>query len=61
MPGKPGGSGGGVTITGEPLPPGSIYTIGSDPTDRKLAMFLLQTQVNPAAGESSLWGISRQS
>jgi ATP-dependent Lon protease len=43
-------TGGGVTITGDPLPPGSIYTIGSDPTDRKLAMFLLQTQVNPGSG-----------
>jgi len=43
-------SGGGVLISGEPLPSGSVYTIGSDPSDRKLALFLLQTQVNPGSG-----------
>ena len=43
-------SGGGVLISGEPLPPGSVYTVGSDPTDRKLALFLIQTQINPGSG-----------
>lgn len=43
-------SGGGLIITGESLPPGSVYTIGTDPTERKLAMFLVQTQVNSGSG-----------
>jgi ATP-dependent Lon protease len=43
-------SGGGLLITGDPLPAGSVYTIGSDPSDRKLALFLIQTQVNPGSG-----------
>jgi ATP-dependent Lon protease len=43
-------SGGGLLITGDPLPVGSVYTIGSDPSDRKLALFLIQTQVNPGSG-----------
>lgn len=43
-------SGGGVMITGQPLPPGSVYTIGMDTTDRKLALYLIQTQVNPGSG-----------
>jgi ATP-dependent Lon protease len=43
-------SGGGQLISGEALPPGSIYTVGSDPTDRRLALFLIQTQVNPGSG-----------
>ncbi len=43
-------SGGGAIITGETLPPGSVYTIGTDPTERKLALFLLQTQLNPGSG-----------
>lgn len=43
-------SGGGLLITGDPLPPGSIYTIGADPAERKLALFLIQTQVNPGSG-----------
>jgi len=43
-------SGGGTMITGEPLPPGSVYTIGFDPSDHKMAMFLIQTQVNPGSG-----------
>ena len=43
-------SGGGKIISGDPLPPGSVYTIGSDPTDRKLALLLIQTQVNPGSG-----------
>jgi len=43
-------SGGGVMITGQPLPAGSVYTIGMDSTDRKLALYLIQTQVNPGSG-----------
>ncbi|MDQ2787366.1 MAG: protease Lon-related BREX system protein BrxL [Chloroflexota bacterium] len=43
-------SGGGLLITGDPLPPGSIYTVGADPAERKLALFLIQTQVNPGSG-----------
>jgi ATP-dependent Lon protease len=43
-------AGGGAIITGESLLPGSIYTIGADPSDRKLALFLIQTQVNPGSG-----------
>ena len=43
-------SGGGLLITGDPLPAGSVYTIGSDLADRKLALFLIQTQVNPGSG-----------
>jgi ATP-dependent Lon protease len=43
-------SGGGVIITGETLPAGSVYTVGTDPTERKLALFLIQTQVNAGSG-----------
>lgn len=43
-------SGGGLIITGESLPPGSVYTVGTDPSDRKLALFLIQTQVNSGTG-----------
>ena len=46
-------SGGGMLITGQPLPAGSAYTLGSDrsdPSARKLALFLIQTQVNPGSG-----------
>jgi ATP-dependent Lon protease len=46
-------SGGGMLITGESLPAGSAYTLGSDRSDpaaRKLALFLIQTQVNPGSG-----------
>lgn len=43
-------SGGGLIITGESLPPGSVYTVGTDPAERKLALFLIQTQVNPGSG-----------
>jgi ATP-dependent Lon protease len=42
--------GGGNIITEGALPPGSIYTIGSDATDNRLAMFLLQTQMNRGSG-----------
>jgi len=40
---------GGIIAEGG-LPPGSIYTIGSDATDNRLAMFLLQTQMNRGSG-----------
>jgi ATP-dependent Lon protease len=46
-------SGGGLVISGEALPPGSVYTIGLDASERgarKLALFLVQTQVNPGSG-----------
>ncbi len=46
-------SGGGLIISGEPLPAGSAYTVGLDLSDRaarKLALFLIQTQVNPGSG-----------
>ena len=46
-------SGGGLLISGETLPPGSVYTVGidtSDRTARKLALFLIQTRVNPGSG-----------
>lgn len=43
-------SGGGLLITGEELPPGSVYTIGSDPGEARLALFLIQTQINPGSG-----------
>jgi ATP-dependent Lon protease len=42
--------GGGTLIAEEGLPPGSIYTIGSDVTDRRLALFLIQTQMNRGSG-----------
>jgi ATP-dependent Lon protease len=42
--------GGGTIIAEGSLPPGSIYTIGSDATDNRLAMFLLQTQMNRGSG-----------
>jgi ATP-dependent Lon protease len=46
-------AGGSLVISGEALPPGSVYTIGLDASERgarKLALFLLQTQVNPGSG-----------
>jgi ATP-dependent Lon protease len=43
-------TGGGLLITGEELLPGSVYTIGSDPTEGRLALFLIQTQVNAGSG-----------
>lgn len=43
-------SGEGGMIIAESMPPGSTYTIGWDATDRKLALFLLQTQANPGSG-----------
>jgi len=32
------------------LPPGSVYTIGTDAADRRLALFLIQTQTNRGSG-----------
>lgn len=42
--------GGGTIITEASLPPGSIYTIGSDASENRLALFLLQTQMNRGSG-----------
>lgn len=42
--------GGGSLISEGTLAPGSIYTIGTDATDNRLALFLLQAQVNPGSG-----------
>jgi ATP-dependent Lon protease len=43
-------AGGGVLITGEPLPAGSAYTLGTDPSEHKLAFLLIQTQANAGSG-----------
>lgn len=43
-------SGGGTVIAEGSLPPGSVYTIGTDVADRRLALFLLQSQMNPGSG-----------
>jgi ATP-dependent Lon protease len=43
-------SGGGSIIVEGSLPPGSVYTIGTDVTDRRLALFLIQTQTNRGSG-----------
>ncbi|MGO8992325.1 MAG: BREX system Lon protease-like protein BrxL, partial [Polyangiaceae bacterium] len=42
--------GSGKIIAEGGLPPGSIYTIGTDALDNRLAMFLLQTQMNRGSG-----------
>ncbi len=42
--------GGGTIIAEGSLPPGSIYTVGTDATDSRLALFLLQTQMNRGSG-----------
>jgi ATP-dependent Lon protease len=42
--------GGGALIAEGGLPPGSVYTIGSDFSDNRLALFLLQTQMNRGSG-----------
>ncbi|MBM3880207.1 MAG: protease Lon-related BREX system protein BrxL [Verrucomicrobia bacterium] len=42
--------GGGSLISEGTLAPGSIYTIGTDANDNRLALFLLQAQVNPGSG-----------
>lgn len=42
---------GGATIIAEGgLPPGSVYTIGTDAADNRLALFLLQAQMNRGSG-----------
>lgn len=43
-------TGGGVLIASEQLPPGSVYTIGTDPADDRLALYLIQAQANPGSG-----------
>ena len=40
----------GTVIAEGSLPPGSVYTIGTDAEDRRLALFLLQAQMNPGSG-----------
>jgi ATP-dependent Lon protease len=42
--------GGGSLISEGALAPGSIYTIGTDASDNRLALFLLQAQANPGSG-----------
>ncbi len=42
--------GGDTLISDVEQPPGSVYTIGTDPTDGRLAMFLLQCQINRGSG-----------
>ena len=42
--------GGGTLIAEGNLPPGSVYTIGIDFGDSRLAFFLIQTQMNPGSG-----------
>ena len=42
--------GGGTVIAEGNLPPGSVYTIGTDIVDRRLALFLIQSQMNPGSG-----------
>jgi len=43
-------SGGGALIAEGGLPPGSVYTIGTDVADNRLALFLLQAQMNRGSG-----------
>lgn len=43
-------SGGGALIAEGGLPPGSVYSIGTDIADSRLALFLLQTQMNMGSG-----------
>jgi ATP-dependent Lon protease len=43
-------SGGASLIIEGVLPPGSVYTIGTDAADRRLALFLIQTQTNRGSG-----------
>lgn len=42
--------GGGTIIAEGGLPAGSVYTIGTDIADNRLALFLLQTQMNRGSG-----------
>lgn len=43
-------SGGGTLILEGRLAPGSVYTVGTDTADRRLALFLIQTQTNRGSG-----------
>jgi len=43
-------AGGGQIIPPEALTPGSVYTIGMDAEDKKIALFLIQTQANKGSG-----------
>ncbi|NQW39070.1 MAG: protease Lon-related BREX system protein BrxL [Cyanobacteria bacterium] len=43
-------SGGGALIAEGGLPPGSVYSIGTDVADNRLALFLIQTQMNMGSG-----------
>ena len=43
-------SGGGAIIAEGGLPPGSVYTVGTDAGDNRLALFLIQTQMNRGSG-----------
>jgi ATP-dependent Lon protease len=42
--------GGGSLIVEGSLAPGGVYTIGTDVTNNRLALFLLQAQMNPGSG-----------
>jgi ATP-dependent Lon protease len=42
--------GGGTLIVEGELPPGSVYTIGTDLVDNRLALFLVQIQMNRGSG-----------
>lgn len=42
--------GGGTVIPEGNLPPGGVYTIGTDIVDRRLALFLIQSQMNAGSG-----------
>jgi ATP-dependent Lon protease len=42
--------GGGTVIAEGNLPPGGVYTIGTDVVDRRLALFLIQSQMNAGSG-----------
>jgi ATP-dependent Lon protease len=43
-------SGGGTLIVEGELPAGSVYTIGTDTAQKRLALFLIQTQMNRGSG-----------
>jgi ATP-dependent Lon protease len=43
-------SGGGALIAEGGLPAGSVYTIGTDAADHRLALFLIQSQMNRGSG-----------
>jgi len=43
-------SGGGTLIVEGELPPGSVYTIGTDTAQNRLALFLIQAQMNRGSG-----------